>query len=123
VIRTQKIIMASRMVILSRLNTPAASSRRCFSPCPLQLSRQGGVDVPVDQVRREHCEDSERYGDHYQADAFDLEATFHQPSQRRKFSSFTSNEYPVDDLASSSPVIGETMRGIWTPMPMPLSLM
>ena len=50
-------------------------------------------------------------------------ATFHQPSQRRKFSSFTSNEYPVAGLASSSPVIGETMRGIWTPMPMPLSLM
>ena len=51
-----------------------------------------------------------------------LLATFHQPFQRRMFSSFTSNEYPVDGLASSSPVIGETMRGIWTPMPIPLSL-
>ena len=52
-----------------------------------------------------------------------LLATFHQPFQRRRFSSFTSERYPIDGLASSSPVIGETMRGIWTPMPIPLSLM
>src|SRR5687768_18031970 len=62
--------MASRMVILSRLNIPAAPSHPLI---PLQLSRQGGVDVPVDQVSREHCEDRERYGDHYQAGAFDLD--------------------------------------------------
>ena len=66
-IRTQKITMASRVVILSRLNTLAAPLTRGSSPCPLQLSRQGSVDVPVDQVRREHREDGERYGDHYQA--------------------------------------------------------
>src|SRR5918994_3709202 len=65
--------MANRMVILSRLNIPAAPSHPRSSLVPLQLSRQGGVDVPVDQVRREHREDSERYGDHYQAGAFDLD--------------------------------------------------
>src|SRR5215212_3630624 len=44
-----------------------------FSPCPLQLSRQGGVDVPVDQVHREYREDRKRYGDHDEAGAFDLD--------------------------------------------------
>ena len=39
----------------------------------LQLSRQGGVDVPVDQVDREHREDREREGDHYRPGAFDLD--------------------------------------------------
>src|ERR687894_2481255 len=73
VIRTQKITMARRIVILSRLNTPAVPSHPRFSPCPLQLSRQGGVDVPVDQVDREHRENGERYGDHYKAGAFDLD--------------------------------------------------
>ena len=42
-IRTQKITMANRVVILSRLNTPAAPLTRIL-PGPLQLSRQGGVD-------------------------------------------------------------------------------
>src|SRR5215218_2018788 len=69
----QKMIMASRMVILSRLNIQAASFYGWFSPCPLQLSRQGGVDVPVDQVRREHREGRERQGDHDEAGAFDLD--------------------------------------------------
>src|SRR5829696_4919327 len=44
-----------------------------FSPCPLQLSRQGGVDVPVDQVRGEHREGCERQGDHDEAGALDLD--------------------------------------------------
>src|SRR5215204_2512619 len=65
--------MARRVVILSRLNIPTSSPYAVISPCPLQLSRQGGVDVVVDQVRREHREDRERYGDHYQACAFDLD--------------------------------------------------
>src|SRR5688500_16360644 len=61
--------MANRVVILSRLNIRAAPLYSLFL---LQLSRQGGVDVPVDQVDREHREDRERYGDHYEAGAFDL---------------------------------------------------
>src|SRR5829696_2148340 len=66
--------MASRMVILSRLNTPALRPfGRLSSSCALQLSRRDGVYAVVDQVRREHREDREREGDHYQPGAFDLD--------------------------------------------------
>ena len=39
-------------------------------------------------------------------------ATFHQPFQRRMFSSLGSNVVPFDGTASCSPLIGETMRGM-----------
>jgi hypothetical protein len=40
-----------------------------------------------------------------------LLATFHQRSQRRRFSSSGGKVTPVAGAASSSPVIGDTMRG------------
>src|SRR5919112_724690 len=49
-------------------------------------------------------------------------ATFHHPLKRRWFSSVSGGMYPRDGAATSSPVMGETMLGMWMPMPMPLSL-
>src|SRR5918994_3817320 len=39
-------------------------------------------------------------------------ATFHQPCQRRLFSSVSGGTYPKDGAATSSPVMGETMLGM-----------
>src|ERR671915_202275 len=47
-------------------------------------------------------------------------ATFHHSFQRRRFSSVSGGTYPRDGAATSSPVMGETMLGMW--MPIPLSL-
>ncbi len=49
-------------------------------------------------------------------------ATFHHPLKRRRFSSVSGGTYPRPGAATSSPVIGETMLGMWMPMPIPLSL-
>jgi hypothetical protein len=48
-------------------------------------------------------------------------ATFHHSFQRRRFSSVSGATYPSDGAATSWPVRGETMLGMWRPMPIPLS--
>src|SRR5215213_1624925 len=47
-------------------------------------------------------------------------ATFHHALKRRSFSSVEGGTYPSDGAATSSPVMGETMLGMWMPMPIHL---
>jgi hypothetical protein len=48
-------------------------------------------------------------------------ATLHQPLHRLMFSSFCGKKCPMFEPGSSCPVIGETIRGMWMPIPMFLS--